>query len=162
MVILTVLMLQFFERESVQRCLYMLEQAAFTSRRNPGTYNKDPFGMILTPRNPSKPQFWSTISALDSQSRKLSLSSDLDEVQGPTLQRSPMKISVPPKKEMDNEYENEVHNVFRPSPQQPSKPVNHGLEENPFYEDGDASKSDYQSDHKLSRRSKSLKKNRLN
>ncbi len=39
-----------------------------------------------------------------------------------------MKLSVQPKRETDNEYENETEVDFRPSPQQPSQLAHHGLE----------------------------------
>ena len=72
-----------------------------------------------------------------------------------------MKLSVQPKKETDDEYENEADDDFRPSFQQLSQPAHHGLEENPFDEDEDAFTSNYQSDYKPSRHPTSLEEKRI-
>ncbi len=107
--------------------------------------------MTLTPRNPSKPQSSKTLSAPTRQSRKPLLSSDRNELQEPTLKRTPIKLSLPPEQKTDDEYENKADDDFRPSPQQPFQPAHYGLEENSFDEDEDAFISDYQSDPKPSR-----------
>ncbi len=117
--------------------------------------------MTLTPRNQSKPQPLSTLAAPARQSRELLSSSDRDELQEPTLQRTLIKPSVQPKRETDNEYENEVDDDFRPSSQQPFQPAYYGQEENPFNEDEDAFISDYQSDPQPSRRHTSLEEKRI-
>ncbi len=67
-------------------------------------HDEDSGGMTLTPRNPSKPLSLKTLSAPARQSREPPSSSDRDELQEPTLQRTPMKLSVQPKKETDDEY----------------------------------------------------------
>ncbi len=72
-----------------------------------------------------------------------------------------MKLSVRPENEKNDEYENEADDDFRPSSQQPSQPAQHGLQENFFDQDQDASTSNYQSDHKSSRRHISLEKKRI-
>ncbi len=72
-----------------------------------------------------------------------------------------MKLSVRPEKEKDDKYENEPYDDFRPFSQQSSQPTHHGLEENPFNEDEDASTSDYPSDHRSSRRHKALEEKRI-
>ncbi len=120
-------------------------------------HDEDSGGVNLTPRNPSKPQSLKTLSAPARQSRKPPSSSDRDELQEPTLKKTPMKLSVQPERKTNDEYENEADDDFRPSSQQPSQPAHHGLEENPFDEDEDAFISDYQSDPKPSRRHTSLK-----
>ena len=117
--------------------------------------------MTLTPCNPSKPLSLKTLSAPARQSREPPSSSDRDELQEPTLQRTPMKPSVQPERETDDEYENKADDDFRPSSQQPFQPAHHGLEENSFDEDEDAFISDYQSDPKLSRRYTSLEEKRI-
>ncbi len=113
--------------------------------KNPRGHNEDSGGVNLTLRYPSNPQSSNTISAAARQSREPSPSSDRNELQEPTLQRTPMKLSVWPEKEKDDEYENDLDDDFRPFSQQPSQPAHHGLEENPFNEDEDARTSDYQS-----------------
>ena len=72
--------------------------------------------MNLIPRNPSKPQSSKTLFAPARQNRKPPLSSDHDELQEPTLQRTPMKLSVHPEKESNDEYENEADDEFCSSP----------------------------------------------
>ena len=67
-----------------------------------------------------------------------------------------MKIFVQPKKQTNNEYENEAEDDFCPFPQQPFQPTHHSLEENSFDEGEDAFISDYHSDPKPSRRHTSL------
>ncbi len=105
-------------------------------------------GVTFTPRNQSKPQFSKILSAPARQSLESPSSSDREEFQDPTLQKTPMKLSVQPKRERDNEYENEADDKFRPSSQQVFQPEHHGLEENFFDKDKDAFISDYQSDPK--------------
>ena len=84
--------------------------------------------MTVTPRNPSKIQSSKTLSAPAKQSRKPPPSSDRDELQMSTLEKSPLKLSVQPQRETDNEYKNEVDDDFFSTPQQPCQPVNHVLE----------------------------------
>ncbi len=84
-------------------------------------YDEDSGGVKLTFRNPSKPQCLKKISALAKQSREPSLSSDCDELQEPIPKRTPMKLSVQPEKDTNNEYENEADHDFRPSSQQLSQ-----------------------------------------
>ena len=72
-----------------------------------------------------------------------------------------MKLSVKHKRETDDKYENETDDDFRTSPQQPSQPAHHGLEENLSDEDEDTSISDYQSDSKPSKRHTSLKEKQI-
>ncbi len=117
--------------------------------------------MTLTPRNPSKLLSLKTLSTPARQSREPPLSSDRDELQKPTLQRTRMKLSVQPERETDDEYENKADDDFRPSSQQPSQPAHHCLEENLFDEDKDAFISNYQSDSKPSRRHTSLEEKRI-
>ena len=133
----------------------------FYKSKNPRGHDEDSGGVNLTLRYPSNPQSSNTISAPARQSREPSLSSDRDELQEPTLQRTPMKLSVQPERETDDEYENEVDDDFRPSSQQPSQPAHHGLEENSFDLDEDTSTSDYKSDHKSLRRHTSLEEKRI-
>ena len=104
----------------------------FYKSKNPRGHDEDSGGVNLTLRYPSNPQSSNTISAPARQSREPSLSSDRDELQEPTLQRTPMKLSVQPERETDDEYENEADDDFRPSSQQPSQPAHHCLEENLF------------------------------
>ena len=117
--------------------------------------------MTLTTRNPSKPQFLKTLSAPARQSRKPPLSGDCDEIQEPTLKRTPMKLSVQPERETDNEYDNEADDDFCPSFQQPLQSAHHGLKENPFNEDANAFISNYQSDPKPSKHHTSLEEKRI-
>ncbi len=117
--------------------------------------------MTLTPRNPSKPQFLNILAARARENRKPPSSSDRDELQEPTLQRTLTKPSVQPERETYDEYENEADDDFRSSSQQPFQPACHGLEKNPFDEDEDAFISDYQSDPKPSRRHTSLEEKRI-
>ncbi len=133
----------------------------FYKSKNPRGHGEDSSGVNLTLRYPLNPQSSNTISASARQSRKPSPSSDRDELQEPTLQRTPMKLSVRPEKEKDDEYENEPDDDFSPFSQQPSQPAHHGLEENLFNKDEDASTSDYQSEHKSSRRHTSLEEKRI-
>ncbi len=128
---------------------------------NPRGHDEDSGGVTLTPRNPSKPLFLKTLSVPARQSREPSSSSDRNELQEPTLQRTPMKLSVQPERETDDEYENEADDDFRPSFQQPCQPAHHALEENLFDEDEAAFISDYQSDSKPSRRHTSLEEKRI-
>ena len=117
--------------------------------------------MTFTPRNLSKLLSLKTLSAPARQSREPPSSSDRDELQEHTLQRTLMKLSVQPENETADEYENEADDDFCPSSQQPSQPAHHGLDENPFDEDEDAFISDYQSDSKPSRRHTSLEEKRI-
>ncbi len=133
----------------------------FYKSKNPRGHDKDSGGVNLTLRYLSNLQSSNTISAPTRQSREPSLSNDRDELQEPTLQRTPMKLSVRPEKEKDDEYENEADDDFRPSSQQPFQPSHHSLEQNLFDQDEDASTSDYQSDHKSSRRHISLEEKRI-
>ena len=126
--------------------------------KNPRGYDENPVGVNLALRYPSKTQSLKTYSAPAKQSREPPSSSVCDELQEPTLQRTPMKLSVQPERETDDEYENEADDDFRPSSQQPFQPAHHDLEENLFDEDEDAFISNYQSDPKRSRRYTSLEK----
>ena len=72
-----------------------------------------------------------------------------------------MKLSVQREKETADEYENEADGDFRPSPQPLSQPAYHRLEKNLLDKDEKTSISDYQSDHKSSRRHSSLEKKRI-
>ncbi len=67
-----------------------------------------------------------------------------------------MKLSVQTGREIDNEYEKEADDDFRPLSQQPSQPAHHGLEENPLGKYKDASISNYQLDPKHARSNTSL------
>ncbi len=120
--------------------------------KNPRGHDEDSGGETVTPRNPSKPQSSNTLAAPARQIREPLLSSDRNDLQKPTLQKTPMKLFVQPERETDDEYENEADNDFRPSFQQPFQPAHHGMEENPFVEDENVFTSDYQSDLKPSRR----------
>ncbi len=64
---------------------------------------EDSGGVTLNPRNPSKSQSLNTLAAPARQSRKPLSSSDRDELQELTLQRTPMKPSVQPERETDDE-----------------------------------------------------------
>ncbi len=103
--------------------------------KNPRGHDEDSGGVTLTPRNPSKPQSLNTLAAPARQSREPLSSGDRNKLQEPTLQRTPMKPSVQPERETDDEYENEADDDYPSSSQQHSQPAHHGLEENPF--DGD-------------------------
>ncbi len=129
--------------------------------KNPKGHDEDSGGVTLTPCNPSKPLSLKTLSAPARQSREPPSLSDRDELQEPTLQRIPMKLSVQPMRVTDDEYENEADDDFHPSSQQSSQSAHHGLEENPFDEDKDAFISNYQSDSKPSRRHTSLEEKRI-
>ncbi len=129
--------------------------------KNPKRHDEDSGGVSLTSHNPSKPQSLKTLYAPAGQSREPPLSSDRDKLQEPTLQRTPMKLSVQTERETDDKYENEADDNFRPSSQQPSSPTHHGLKKNPFDGDKDAFISDYQLDPKLSRRQTSLEEKRI-
>ncbi len=72
--------------------------SCFHKLKNSRGHDKDSGGVTLTPRNPSKPQFSKTLSAPARQSRKQPSSSDRDELQEPTLQRTTMKLSVQPER----------------------------------------------------------------
>ncbi len=102
-----------------------------------------------------------TLSAPARQIREPPSSSDRDELHESTLQKTSMKLSLHPKRESDDEYENEADNDFRPSPQQLSQPAHHGLQKNLFDENEDAFISNYQSDPKPSRRHTSLEEKRI-
>ena len=102
-----------------------------------------------------------TLFAPAKESRKPPSSSHCDELQEPTLKKTPIKLSVQPERKTDDKYENEADDDFRPSSQQPSQPAHHGLDENPFDEDEDAFISDYQSDSKPSRRHTSLEEKQI-
>ncbi len=102
-----------------------------------------------------------TLSAPAKESREPPSSNDRDELQEPTLQRTPMKLSAQPKRETDNEYENKADGDFRPFSQQPSQPAHHGLEETLFAKDEDTFISNYQSDPKLSRHHTSLEEKQI-
>ena len=80
----------------------------FYKLKNPRRHDEDSGGVNLTLRNLSKPQSSKTLSASARQSRKPSPSSDHDRLQEPTLQQTPMKLSVQPEKDTDDEYENEA------------------------------------------------------
>ncbi len=54
-----------------------------------------------------------------------------------------MKLSVKPKREIDDEYENEGDDDFRPSSQQSFLLEHHGQDENSFDKDKDAFISNY-------------------
>ncbi len=64
--------------------------------------------MTFTPRYPSKPHSLNTPAAPAKQNREPPSSSDRDELQKPTLQSIPIKSSVQPERETDDEYENEA------------------------------------------------------
>ncbi len=66
----------------------------FYKSKNPRGYDKDSGGVNLTLRNPLKPQSLKTLSAPARQSREPSPLSARDKLQQPTLQRTPMKLSV--------------------------------------------------------------------
>ncbi len=87
--------------------------------KNPIGHDEDSGGVTITPRNPSKPQSSKTVSALARQSRKPPSSSDCDKLHEPTLQRTPMKLSVQPERKTNNEYENKADDNFCASLQQP-------------------------------------------
>ena len=57
-----------------------------------------------------------------------------------------MKLFVQPEGETDDEYKNEANDDFRPYPQQPSQPADHGLEKNRFEKDKDTSINNYKSE----------------
>ncbi len=129
--------------------------------KNPRGYDENPVGVNLALRYPSKTQSLKTYSAPAKQSREPPSSSVCDELQEPTLQRTPMKLSVHPEKETDDEYEKGADDDFRLSPQQPFQNAHYSLEENPLDEDKDVFISDYQSDLKPSRCHKSLEEKRI-
>ncbi len=124
-------------------------------------HDEDSGGVTLTSRNPSKPQSSKTLSAPARQSRKPPSSSDRDELQEPTLQKTPIKLSVQPERENDEEYKNGADDDFRLSSQPLFQPANHSLEESFFDDDEDAFISDYQSDSKPSRRHTSLEEKQI-
>ena len=129
--------------------------------KNPRKKDEDSGGVTLTPHNPSKPQFLKTLFALAKQSQNPPSSIDRDELQEPTPQKNPMKLSVQPESKTDNEYENEADDDFRHSSQQPFQPAHHGLEENLFDKDEDAFISDYRSDPKPPRSHTFLEQKRM-
>ncbi len=98
-----------------------------------------------------------TLFAPAKESRKPPSSSDCDELQEPTLKKTPIKLSVQPERKTDDKYENEADDDFCTSPQQLFKPAYYGLEKNPLNEDEDAFISDYWFEPKPSRRHTSLK-----
>ena len=124
--------------------------------KNPRGHDEDSGEVIFTPRNPSKPQSSKKLSASARPSCESPSSSDRDELQEPTLQTTPMKFSVEPRRETENEYENEAYDDFRLSLQQSFQSAHHDREENPFDEDEDVFISDYQSNSKPSRCHKTL------
>ncbi len=67
--------------------------------KNHREHDEDSGGMTLTPRNPSKPLFLKTLSAPARQSREQPSSSNRDELQQPTLKKTPMKLYVQPERE---------------------------------------------------------------
>ncbi len=129
--------------------------------KNPQGHDEDSGAVTLTPRNPSKSQFSKTVSAPARQSREPPSSSDRNKLQEPTLQRTPMKLSVQPERETDDEYENEADDDFHPSCQQPFQPAHHDLEENLFDENKDVFIRDYQSDPKPPRLHTSVEMKRI-
>ena len=86
--------------------------------KNPRGHDEDSGGVTLTPRNPSKPLSLKTLSAPARQSREPPSSSDCDELQEPTLQKTPMKLFAQPERETNSEYENEADDDFCPFSQQ--------------------------------------------
>ncbi len=72
--------------------------------KNPREHDEESDGVTLTPRNASKLLSLRTLSAQARQSRDPPSSSDRDELQEPTLQRTPMKLYVQPERETDDEY----------------------------------------------------------
>lgn len=89
-------------------------------------------GVTFTNCNPSNTQFFKTISASTRQSRKISASSDCNELQKPSCRQSPKKIAVNPEKNSDNKHEIEDDDNFCLLPHQTSQTMNHGLEKKPF------------------------------
>ena len=133
----------------------------FYKSKNPRRHDEYSGGVNLTLYNPSNPHSLKTISASSRQSREPSLSSDRDELQEFSLQRTHMKLSVQPEKETDDEYENDADDDIRPSSQQPSQPTDYGLEDDSLDEKKDGSSSNYQSDHNSWRRHTSLEEKRI-
>ncbi len=129
--------------------------------KNPKEHEEDSSGVTLTLRNPSKPKFSKTLSAPARLSREPSSSSDRNEIEKLTLQRTSMKLSVQPERETEDEYENEADDDFAPSPQQSCQTEYHGLKKNLFDEEKDAFISDYHSDPKPSRCHTSLNKKQI-
>ena len=129
--------------------------------KNPRRHDEDLGGVTLTPCNPSKLQSSKTLSVPARKNCEPSSSGDRDKLLEQTLQRTPMKLSVQPERETDDEQENRADNDFCPSPQQSFQPEHHGLEEKSFNEDEDAFISNYHSDLKLSRRHTSLEEKRI-
>ncbi len=129
--------------------------------KHPRGQDWDSGGVTFTPRNLSKRQSLNTLAAQARQSRELLSSSDRNDLQEPTLQKTPMKPSVQPERETDDEYENEADDDFRPSSHQPFQLAHHGLEENSFDEDEDPFISDYPSDPKPSRPHTSLEEKQI-
>ena len=85
--------------------------------KNSKGHDDDSGGVNLTPLNPSTSQSAKTLSALARQSRESPSSRNPDELQEPTLQRTPMKLFIQPERETDDEYGNEADDDFRPSSQ---------------------------------------------
>ncbi len=160
--VLTVLLLRFFERERIELCLFSQAQTSRSHKsKNLRGHDEDSGGMTLTPHNPSKPHPSKTLSAPARQNREPPSSSDCNEIQESTLQRNPIKLSVQPERKTDDELKNEADDDSLPSSQQPFQPKYHSLEENPFDEDKDDFISDYQSDPKPARRHTSFEETRI-
>ncbi len=115
----------------IKECPTMFSHAQ-TSRshksKNLRGHDEDSGEVTLTPRHLSKPQSLKTLSAPARQSREPTSSSDRDELQEPTPQRTPIELSVQPERETDDEYENGADDDFRPFSQQPSQPAHHCLQ----------------------------------
>ncbi len=80
--------------------------------KNPRRHDEESGGVTFTLRNPSNPQSLKTLSAPAKQIREPPSSTDCNELQEPTLKRTPMKLSVQPKRETDDEYKNEADDDF--------------------------------------------------
>ncbi len=91
------------------------QTSRFHKLKNPKGHDEDSGRVTLIPRNPSKPQSLKKLFAPAKQSREPLSSSDRDELQKPTLQKTPMKLSVQPERETEDEYENEADDEFRPA-----------------------------------------------
>ena len=81
--------------------------------KNARGHDEDSGKVTLIPCNPLKLQSLKTLSAPARQNCKPTSSSDHDELQESTLQKTPMKLSVQPERETDDEYENEADDDFR-------------------------------------------------
>ena len=95
--------------------------------KNPRGHDEDPSGVTLAPCNPSKLQSSKALSATARQNRKPPSSSDHDELQELTLQKTAIKPFAQPERETDDKYENEVDGDFRPSSQQSFQPAHNSL-----------------------------------